>query len=145
MLWQKSLVYFRSHCCELMNCGKTWKLMSCRNRFVNAPSQWETTLHCNVTLTSSLIGWARSQNGPWSCESWLSLWLLREFKTIRMECCFWLNLICEVGNLNMFCEELCHNLSWDWNSTLPLVQLPLGLASKNWVEPVKFVLGQVKL
>ena len=30
-----------------------------RDHFVNAPSQWQTT------LTSSLIGWAHSQNGPW--------------------------------------------------------------------------------
>ena len=59
--------------------------------FVFAPFQWETTLHCNVVshllganskwwtiwclspvnerrtyfVTSSLIGWAQSQNGPW--------------------------------------------------------------------------------
>ena len=34
----------------------------CRDHFMNAPSQWGTTLKYNVT--SSLIGWMHSQNDP---------------------------------------------------------------------------------
>ena len=47
---------------------------------VNGPSQWETTLHCNVML--SLIGWAYTLKIPWffSVKSpvhyWNQCWLI---------------------------------------------------------------------
>ena len=46
--------------------GFMWLIHQYRDRFVYALSQWEMTLHCNwhYIVTSSLIGWAHTQNSP---------------------------------------------------------------------------------
>ena len=68
-----------AHCVLMVMCNSV-SAGRRRDRFVNAPNHWETTLYCNDVShwlgterrryngKSSHIGWAHTQNNPWICN-----------------------------------------------------------------------------